>query len=668
MQAKTILDNPLWPRPLSAVLGLYALFGGAISFSGWALDIPRLTDWVNDDVSIQPNAAVLMTLAGAAVLLQRFGQQRVAIALGGLVALAGALTLLQYIIGANFGFNHQLLFGRTWGQGTTLTPGRVGPPASISFLLIGTALVMLGLRGPGAIRARRIVPIMGLAVCALMMFSLMGYLFGARNFYSIPWLSAIALQTATMLLALAIGLIVSVPEHQPVLTLRESSGAGALARLVIPVLVVLPIVVGVLPSKGEALGLYDEGTGRALASVLSIFITVGLMWWALLSLRRREERERDADRRKDEFLATLAHELRNPLAPIRNALSVLKVARDDREVLDRARAMMERQVGQMVRLIDDLLDVSRISRGKLKLRRERVELAPMIRQAAETCRPMAECARHEITLTLPPQPLYLNADPIRLTQVFSNLLDNACKFTKDAGRISLSVERQGSDVVVAVKDNGIGISRDKIDSIFELFSQVDRTLEKSQGGLGIGLTLVKRLVELHGGSIEVRSEGLGKGSEFIVRLPLVIELRSWPEEPEEVIRPSGKRRILVVDDNRDSAESLAMLLRVTGNEAYIAYDGEEAVKAAANHRPDVILLDIGLPRLNGYDACRRIREQPWAKKIILIAVTGWGQDEDRRKSAEAGFNGHLVKPVHHVELTKLLASLLPEMESQLTER
>jgi hypothetical protein len=306
---------PLWPRRLSAALGLYALLGGAISFGGWALDVPRLTDWVNNGVSIQPNAAVLIMLAGAGVLLLRFGQRRVAMAIGGLVALSGGLNLLQYIVGADFGFNHQLLFGRTWGQGTTLTPGRVGPPASTSFVVIGTALVMLGLKGPRTARARRLVPGMALAVAFLMTFSLVGYLFGARNFYAIPWLSAIALQTATMLLALAVGLIVGVPDRQPMLLLCERSSAGTMARTVLPILVVMIPALIWLRTKGQELNLYDLGTSRALGTVALMLGTVALMWPALLALRRREQREREADRRKDEFLATLPTSCATPSPP-----------------------------------------------------------------------------------------------------------------------------------------------------------------------------------------------------------------------------------------------------------------------------------------------------------------------------------------------------------------
>jgi signal transduction histidine kinase/ActR/RegA family two-component response regulator len=661
MQTKTSVIDPHLHRQLSKVLGLYALVAGAISFSGWPFDVPRLTDWFSDGVSIQPNTAVLIASAGAAVLLMACGYQRVSLVVGALIAVAGALNLLQYIVGADFGFNDMLLFGRTWGQRSTVSPGRFGPPASISFILIGTSLFLLS---HGKVARRRYVPSMTLLVVLLMMFSLFGYLFGARNFYAIPGLSAIALPTSTMLLALAVSLIASVPEHQPMLLLCERSSAGAMARTVLPILVVMIPLVTWFRAKGYERELFDLGTGRALGAAVLVLGVVVLMWIALLALRRREQREREADRQKDEFLATLAHELRNPLAPISNAISLLKLAYEDRDVFQQATETVERQLGHLVRLIDDLLDVSRISQGKLSLRRERVEVAAIVRQAIETCRPIAERANHDITASVSQQPVYLDADPVRLSQVVSNLLHNACKFGGRAGQISLTAERYENDVVISVKDNGIGIPSDKLCSIFEMFSQIDQSLERSHGGLGIGLTLARRLVELHGGSIEARSEGVGQGSEFIVRLPFAVDrVSTQPEKLDEEGKPDSKRRILVVDDNRDSASSLAMLLKRTGNETFVAHDGEEAVEAAGSLRPDVILLDIGLPRLNGFDACRRIRQYQWAKDVLIIALTGWGQEDDRRKSAEAGFDDHLVKPVDHAKLTKLLASRRPQEEN-----
>jgi PAS domain S-box-containing protein len=375
-------------------------------------------------------------------------------------------------------------------------------------------------------------------------------------------------------------------------------------------------------------------------------------------LARRELAE--ADQRKNEFLATLAHELRNPLAPLRNSLQLMKLAQGETDTIEHARTLMERQLGQMVRLIDDLLDVARITSNKIELRTSRVELASIIHHSIDSCRPQIERARHNLHLAIPPEPIYLNADSVRLAQVFSNLLSNSCKYTDPGGDIWLTVNRQGNEVRVSVKDSGLGIPPDQLGSIFEMFSQIDRTLERSQGGLGIGLALVKKLVHLHGGSIEAKSAGQGQGSEFEVRLPVLVD-QSPTElpQPPAATTPTMARRILVVDDNRDSAASLSILLRITGNETNIAYDGLQALEVAEQFRPDVVLLDLGLPKLNGYDVARRIREQPWGNDIILVALTGWGQDEDRRKSKEAGFNGHLVKPVEHAALMSLLSELRP---------
>jgi PAS domain S-box-containing protein len=368
----------------------------------------------------------------------------------------------------------------------------------------------------------------------------------------------------------------------------------------------------------------------------------------------------EADRRKDEFLATLAHELRNPLAPLCNMLEVLKRAGGDGAMLQTARDTIERQLGQLVRLVDDLLDLNRITHNRLELRPSQVELASVIRQAVEACRPLADSAGHELRITLPAEPIYLHADAARLAQVFGNLLNNSCKYTSPGGKIWVTAERLGSEVVVAFKDTGTGIPPDKLDNIFDMFTQVDRSLEGSRGGLGIGLTLVKRLVRMHGGSIEARSPGEGQGSEFVVRLPILIgTLKAVTPGPTAAQEPPQTRRILVVDDNRDSAESLAMVLTIMGNETHMAHDGVAAVEAIEKHRPEVVLLDIGLPKLSGHDVCRRVREQSWGKDIVIIALTGWGQEEDRRKSREAGFDGHLVKPVDHAALLELLSSLVP---------
>ncbi len=380
--------------------------------------------------------------------------------------------------------------------------------------------------------------------------------------------------------------------------------------------------------------------------------------------RQAEERLRkiaaklsEADHRKNEFLATLAHELRNPLAPIRNGVQMIGLAGGDGAAVGRACEMIDRQLSQMVRLVDDLMDVSRISTGKIELRKERVTLSSVVLGAVETSRPLIDQLGHDLTVKLPEQPLDVLVDPTRLAQVFMNLLNNAAKYSEREGQILLTAEQQGNEVVVTVKDSGIGIPADKLKHVFEMFSQLDTSLEKSQGGLGIGLSLVQRLVDLHDGTIQASSEGVGKGAEFEVRLPVVAK-SSVPKE-EASAQEDGKSslRLLIVDDNRDGADTLAMMLELSGNETHTAYDGEQAVVAAAKFLPDVILLDIGLPKLNGHEACRRIRESEAGKGMVIIAQTGWGQEEDRAKTREAGFDHHLVKPVNPRELEQLLKSI-----------
>lgn len=376
----------------------------------------------------------------------------------------------------------------------------------------------------------------------------------------------------------------------------------------------------------------------------------------------------EADGRKNEFLATLAHELRNPLAPIRNGLQLIRLAGGNGAAVEQASDLIDRQLNQMVRLVDDLMDVSRVSTGKVHFRKERVPLASVVRSAVETSRPLIDQMGHDLTVTLPKHPLIVEVDLTRLAQVFLNLLNNAAKYSERNGRIWLTAEQQGSELIVSVKDTGIGIPADQLPRVFEMFSQVDRSLEKSQGGLGIGLCLVKRLVELHGGRIEARSEGPGKGSEFVVRLPVVVETSAPPEEARIAEEDKLALRILIVDDNRDSADSLAMLLKMMGNETCAAYDGEEAVTGAHSFRPDVILLDIGLPKLNGYEACRRIRGLEPGNEMVIIAQTGWGQEEDRQRTHDAGFDHHLVKPVDPQALMKLLRSLSKHEDHQLTKK
>jgi len=372
--------------------------------------------------------------------------------------------------------------------------------------------------------------------------------------------------------------------------------------------------------------------------------------------KRSEEALLEADRRKDQFIAILAHELRNPLAPLRNGLQVLRFAGSIPSEVHRTCDIMERNLGHMVRLIDDLLDISRISQNKMELRRAPVTLADVVNSAVETARPMIDAVGHELVVALPPEPVMLDADLTRLSEVFGNLLTNSAKYTDPGGCIRLIAERRGDEIIIRVEDNGIGIPPESLPRIFDMFSQVDRSMERSKGGLGIGLALVKGLVGMHGGTVTAASEGPGKGSTFTVTLR-VLEAGEGDAKAEPADERPTRRRVLIVDDNRDAANSMGIMLKLRGNEVQTVYDGLAAVEAAEAYRPDVILMDVGMPRLNGYEATRRIRLQPGGASVIIIALTGWGQDGDRAQSKAAGCDGHLVKPVSLNDLERILGDL-----------
>lgn len=782
-------------------LGGYALTGGTLTLVGWGLDIRRLTDWGNSGISQMPNNALAISLSGLSLVLVAMGKHRAGAVFAAFAGLIGAATLSQYFTGIDLGIDRILIF-RDWGQFGTVVPGRMGPPSSTSLTIFGLATI-LSTYPP----MRRIAVIGGLTVVGIAMFSIVGYLLGASMLYTIPKFTTIAFQTATMLLSLGVGLLLCLPERQPMRTLLGNDAASFLVRRALPIVILLPAILGWLFNRGQQAGLVDSAYAIALLVVGLIFLLSALLWWLAaavrgqeMAMRQSEERLRsilgsitdafmtfdanwkfvflneqaesrlgkrrsdllghnvwevlpemieteayrhlqcskserthveyefynpvrqrwfadrayptaegglavysrditnrkqseealkvsereqramanllrqqatelsEADRRKDEFLAILAHELRNPLAPIRNGLQILKLCKDDPDAAEQSRNMMERQLTQMVRLIDDLMDVSRITRGKIELRRQQVELTQIVHQALETSRPLIEANDHSLTVSTPPFSILLQADGTRLSQVFSNLFNNAAKYCKPGGQISLTVEIQGCDAVVTVKDSGIGIPSHMLPKVFNLFTQVNRSLEQSQGGLGIGLSLVKRLVEMHAGSVTARSDGDGKGSEFVVRLPLAsqkapsllqpVELTescASPDHPQTKLS-SDRRRVLVADDNVDAATTLQILLDVMGNDVRIANDGVQAISIAADFRPHVVLLDIGMPGMNGYEACRRIREEPWAIDTVLIALTGWGQDDDRQKSRAAGFHHHLIKPVDPTVLMECIST------------
>jgi signal transduction histidine kinase len=371
---------------------------------------------------------------------------------------------------------------------------------------------------------------------------------------------------------------------------------------------------------------------------------------------RRAEALREADRRKDEFLATLAHELRNPLAPLRNAVDILRSEATTPEMRTRALDMMERQLRQMVRLVDDLLDVSRITTGKLGVRKAVFDLRQALRDAVETVRPFVDARRHQLAIEVGEAPLLVDGDEARLAQVIGNLLHNAAKYTEPGGRITLAATAESGEAVVRVRDNGIGLDERSVANIFDMFVQVDRSLTRAHAGLGVGLTLARRLIALHGGTITAYSAGLGRGSEFVVRLPLAREgaRPEAPAAPREP-RPAGTRRVLIADDNAEFADSLAALLGARGHEVRVAHDGAQALREVETFTPEFALLDIGMPKVHGYELARRLRERADTANCVLVAVTGWGQEDDRRRAREAGFDRHLVKPVDPSDIEAILA-------------
>ena len=938
-------------RSVVAALGLYAVLGGLTSFIGWAADIPRLTDWINSGISIQPNTCVAVMAAGAAVILLAWGHRRAAAVLGLLVALIGSSVLFEYFSGVDLGIDRVLMFGRTWGNGGVLSTGRMGPPGATSWTLIGTALVLVATGRRGS-RARALAVVLAFGAFSLAGLSVTGYLYSADILYTLPRLTVIALQTSSFVLATTLAIIAAVREHAPTRWFIENSSAGMLARRALPFVILVPFAVGWLRVRGQELGLYNTAFGTALFVLVLVALLVGFMSWNLSMLSRHEavlrrserrlgdtlesitdgfiglddewrftfvnieaerlltktrdeligrsvwdvfpevmgttadkelrrsatdrvsvefedfnpvlqrwfankaypmadggmtvyfqdvtvrkaaeeglrvsqeqlraelmdmkrvqelslrlvqagdmrsllgeilaaateitgtskgniqfydpitgrlriivhqglspqllehfaddgcvascgaaaakiervivedvasepnlqgtldlkimladgirailstplvsrdgqllgmlsnhfdvsrrpsEREqryldllarmaadliersqtelalREADRRKDEFLAILAHELRNPLAPLRNAAHIMKLKELSDPELVQPIDMIERQTAQMARLIDDLLDVSRITRGIVDLRLEPVEFGDVAKIVVESCRSEIDPRGHTLYVDLPKEPVVLKADRHRLIQIFSNLIVNAAKYTPSGGRIDFTARVDDRMLDVHVKDSGVGIPRGKLGEIFELFAQLDRSLER-QGGLGIGLTLARQLVVLHRGTIAAHSDGVGQGSTFVVRRPVaaVAVAPVARAEPEPATRP---KRILVVDDNADAAESLALIMRVAGHEVRLAADGVDALRVAAEFVPEVAFLDIGMPRLNGYETARRMREEPWGKSVYLIAMTGWGQQNDRQRSERAGFDAHVVKPASPGALQKMVRDL-----------
>jgi signal transduction histidine kinase/CheY-like chemotaxis protein len=778
-------DSAQGSRYLSVCAAAYAVLGGLLSLAGWAADIPRLTDWWGTGITIKANTAVGITLVGAAVLIAALSRRMLLLVrlLGFLTGALGALTLFEHLTSRDLGID-TLLFDEPMGAAGTAAPGRMGPPAAASLAALGAALLVINAGG----RARVLPVALPIVVIAITTLSLTGFLYGAEAMYSIPRLTGIAVQTATMLLALAVGTLALQSDREPTKTLVEQSTAGTLARRILTAAFLVPLALGWLRVEGQRLQLYDVAFGTALRTLVEIAILAAVSWWVVQAMRMRDRQQhlaeaerrageqrlrvvldasavpfavlapvrddsdtivdfswaylnaaaarmlrremqeltdrrisevqpgmwgefglvercvavlsrgevqefelhssaqglqgwhqvvaspldgnvavwfadvtarkrhemelRNADRRKDEFLAILAHELRNPLAPIRQVAALFAKPTLSERQRQWCMEVIERQVRHMSVLLEDLLDVSRITRGTLELRRQPTELSVLVESAIETARPLIDSKRHKLTVGLPPTPVHLNVDPVRASQVIANLLNNAAKYTDAGGLIRLTAMVRGDDFVLTVTDNGIGIPQQDLETIFQMFSQVQSARERAEGGLGIGLALTKGLVELHGGAITADSAGLGAGSSFRVEIPNVRAATSSEGEAAAASPPVLCRRILLADDNVDAADSLAMLLRSDGHEVKVVRDGAEALEAFGVFDPDVVLLDLGMPRLSGYEVARRLRKDHPA--VLLIAITGWGQSRDRTKSTDAGFDHHLTKPIDYRELAKAL--------------
>ncbi|MCW7537824.1 ATP-binding protein [Aquabacterium sp. A7-Y] len=455
------------------------------------------------------------------------------------------------------------------------------------------------------------------------------------------------------------------PYHAPDTQADPHAETALYARLGVASALAMPVIeaggelLGVLEvhdkQNGQAFDEADRERLAALARLAAVAIRNALSWGRL---RQVEEQLLEADRRKNEFLATLAHELRNPLAPIRHALQIMQLAGNKPQMLETTRAVMERQVLQLVRLVEDLLDVSRISTGRIELRREWVDLASSVHDAVESVRPHMVQRGHRLRVSLPDDPVYLDADPTRLAQVFTNLLSNASKFTPVGGRISLTARTERGSVVVTIADTGRGIAPEALQRVFDPFTRIDQLLDRSESGLGVGLSLARTLVELHGGQVEASSQGPGLGAQFTVRLPLS-STQPGPAASSQRDTAGGAaaQRVLLVDDNPDTVSTLASLLAMMGHEVKTASGGQEALETGPGFLPDVVLLDIGMPGMDGYETARRVRDTHWGKDTALVAATGWGQDEDKQRAYAAGFNAHMTKPIDPDELERLLDGL-----------
>jgi len=678
---------------LTTLVGIATALGASIVLAGWTAGSTSAARLGAGWRVMVPSTAFGFLCAGLALAVassvgveRRAGAWTVRALAVATVALP-LLTLLEYALGARWFIEQWLMMPSTHGSPVDAYAGRMSAMTSICFVLLGIALFALA--WPGAWSAGAVRYAAGTTL-AMSWLALLTVSFDADRISDTPTFPGMAAPTIVLFAVTSAGILSC--SSQAIARLRAANADIGLAPRLLIGAFVLPMFLGRM--QVWLATRLDAGLVTAIVTTTFASVVTAVLWRSAArmqhlrsqrealradlearvmdrtkaladandELQRSQERLREADRRKDEFLATLAHELRNPLAPIRTSVELLKANGLPPDVKEQAHPVITRQMQHMVRLIDDLLDVSRIAADKLTLRREPVDMRTVIAQAVETARNAIDRAHHALALDVPDGPVVVQGDDTRLTQVVANLLLNACKYTPPGGRITLTAVSRDGWVEVRVRDTGIGIPASFLPRIFEKFAQVTPALD-AEGGLGLGLALVRAIAQLHGGSVHVQSDGPGQGSEFTLRLPLAGAGGSEADLPAPGLetpvpgaatRPHHARRVLIADDNDDNANALAELLRHRGHLVETARDGEAAYAAAERHRPDVAMLDIGMPRLNGYEVCKRIREQPWGRQMRIVAQTGWGQTEDRRRSSEAGFDAHLVKPIDPVQLERLL--------------
>jgi signal transduction histidine kinase/CheY-like chemotaxis protein len=665
-------------RLASIACSAVGAFAGLTALVGWITGNELLKGAFVAGITMKTNMALCLILSGAFIGSLAIGAEegraraRWMNLFAWLVVGIGVGTLIQHLFGVDLAID-RLLFEEDAGAAATESPNRMGPVGATCLTLLGLSRLSIGARTRSGRAPSQYLTIGVMLVASV---PLLGFLFDVRVLFGIGKYTGIALPTAVALWLLALGLLFARLDAGLMRRLVEEDSGAVMTRRLLPAAVFVPILLMLLRIFGQEVGLFDQALGRALLVLAFMVVFTVLIWRtgevvfrqatnaALAEGKLRErlvqslEQLSSADQLKTDFLAVLAHELRNPLAPVRNAVHLLRARDGTDPESERTYDVIERQVEHLTRLIEDLMDVSRISRDQLELRKSRVVVSDVVSRAIEGTRYLIDGHRHRLSVSIPAEEVEVDADAARFVQVLINLLANAARYTPEGGHISVVAKHEAEALELSVSDNGVGIPVEQLPHVFDMFYQGGREHRSGHRGLGIGLGLVKKLVELHGGSVSVSSGGVGQGSTFTVRIPgplHVVKAKAPAPSPVTTIPSLSGLSVLVVEDNEDSAETLTELLELTGARLHIAHDGEKALLLGAQLEPNIILLDIGLPGMSGYEVAERARRTPWGTRAFIVALTGWGNSDDRARSKAAGFDRHLVKPVDPRELMALIA-------------